>query len=89
MAPKIPLAEATRLCSTAESARTNTFAKISPFPNPNKKQAEASVSGELITGISDKNIKIIDNKHQEHPIRENRSKPNQFEYLLLSKFPII
>ena len=45
MAPKIPLAEATRLCSTAESAKTNTFAKISPFPSPNKKQAEASVSG--------------------------------------------
>ena len=89
MAPKIPLAEATRFCSTDESAKTNTFAKMSPLPNPNIKQAEASVNGVLMSGISDKNIKAIDNKHQEHPKRENRSRPSQLEYLLLIIFPII
>ncbi len=89
MAPKIPLAEATRFCSTDESAKTNTFAKMSPLPNPNIKQVEASVNGVLINGIPDKNIKTIDNKHQKHPKRENRSRPSQFEYLLLTTFPII
>ena len=89
MAPKSPLAEAMLLRLTDESAKTKTFAKISPLPNPNKKQAEASVKGMLINGISDKNIKVIDDKHQEHPARENLSRPNHLEYLLLSKFPII
>ena len=89
MAPKSPLAEATHFCSTDESAKTKTFAKISPFPNPNIKQVEASVKGLLIRGISDKNINAIDNKHQEHPKRENRSRPRQLEYLLLTIFPIM
>ena len=62
---------------------------MSPLPNPNIKQAEASVNGVLISGISDKNIKAIDNKHQKHPKRENRSRPSQLEYLLLTIFPII
>ena len=89
IAPKNPLAEATHFCSTDESARTKTFAKISPLPNPNIKQAKASVNGVLSSGISDKNIKVIDNKHQEHPKRENLSRPSQLEYLLLTIFPSI
>ena len=89
IAPRSPLAEATHFCFTDESAKTNTLAKMSPFPNPNIKQAEASVNGVLSSGISDKNIEAIDNKHQEHPKRENRSRPSQLEYLLLTIFPII
>ena len=89
IAPKSPLAEATHFCSTDESAKTKTFAKISPLPNPNIKQAEARVNGVLISGISDKNIKAIENKHQEHPKREKRSRPSQLENLLLTIFPII
>ena len=89
IAPRSPLAEATHFCFTDESAKTNTFANMSPLPNPNIKQAEASVNGVLISGISDKNIKAIDNKHQEHPKRENLSRPSQLEYLLLTIFPII
>ena len=89
IAPKSPLAEATHFCSTDESAKTNTFAKISPLPNPNIKHAEESIKGVLVRGISDKNIKVIDNKHQEHPNRENRSRPIRLEYLLLIIFPII
>ena len=89
IAPRSPLAEATPFCFTDERANTNTFAKMSPLPNPNIKQAEASVNGVLISGISDKNIKAIDNKHQEQPKRENLSRPSQLEYLLLTIFPII
>ena len=89
IAPRSPLAEATHFCFTDESAKTNTFANMSPLPSPNIKQAEASVNGVLISGISDKNIKAIDNKHQEHPKSENLSRPSQLEYLLLTIFPII
>ena len=64
IAPNKPLAEPTRFLSTDESAKTRTFANISPLPNPNKKQADARVKGNLINGTSDKNIKAIDEKHQ-------------------------
>ena len=89
IAPNKPLAEPTRFFSTDESAKTKTFANVNPLPNPNIKQADASVKGKLINGTSDKNIRAIDKKHQEDPKSANLFMPTLFEYLLLITFPMI